>query len=296
MPIFHQLAYGVKRALGRDVAGHDFTVFPDDIYLVSYPKSGNTWTRFLVANLAHPEDRADFANINRLTPDPEALSRRYLKSLPRPRIIKSHLAFRPAYRKVIYIVRDPRDVVLSQYYFNIKRRTIEEGFSIERFVTEFIAGQRSEPDYGSWGENAASWLAARGYSAFFLLIRYEDLLTQATTELAKIAGFLGIEADATRLAEVVKLSSAEQMRGLERKQAHLWSSTKDTRLDKPFVRSAQSGGWRKDLPEKSVDQIERAWGPLMGTLGYPLTVKDYAPLKTPFFQAMGRNCEFKNGK
>ncbi|MGA2347505.1 MAG: hypothetical protein ABSF93_15935, partial [Candidatus Sulfotelmatobacter sp.] len=36
---------------GRQIAGRGVTVFPDDIFLVSYPRSGNTWTRFLLGNL-----------------------------------------------------------------------------------------------------------------------------------------------------------------------------------------------------------------------------------------------------
>jgi hypothetical protein len=63
------------------------------------------------------------------------------------------------------------------------------------------------------------------------------------------------------------------MRELESKQVGLWSSTKDTRQDLPFVRSAKAGGWKSDLPDASVNELERAWGPLMKWLGYePVTI------------------------
>ena len=65
-----QIKYAVKYALGRDHAGRNFTVYPDDTFLVSYPKSGNTWVRFLLANLLFPDEEVGFANINRLLPAP----------------------------------------------------------------------------------------------------------------------------------------------------------------------------------------------------------------------------------
>jgi hypothetical protein len=60
------------------------------------------------------------------------------------------------------------------------------------------------------------------------------------------------------------------MRELEKKQAHLWSSTRETRKDMPFIRSAKSGGWKAELPEASVAEIEAAWGGLMREMGYEL--------------------------
>ena len=266
-----QFLYGVKYVLGLDKAGRNLRVYPDDTFVVSYPKSGNTWSRFLIANLLNPGEPATFANINRLIPDPEALSKRTLKKLPRPRILKSHEAFDPRYKKVIYIVRDPRDVVLSEYHFDIKRQLIPEGTPVEERVTLFLEGGTCP--YGSWGENVASWLYAREHNPRFLLVRYEDLEADTTRELARIAAFLGIEPAPERLALAVERSTADKMRKLEKAQAHLWSSTKETRKDKPFVRAAKSGGWRKELPESSLSEIESAWGPLMKKLAYELYVQ-----------------------
>src|SRR5271166_567305 len=148
--MIQRLIAGSKRALGLHRPGRDLVVLPDDIFLVSYPKSVNTWTRFLVANLLYPEKHPDFSNINELIPDPEALSQRHLLSMPRPRALKSHQYFDPRYQKIVYVVRDPRDVALSQYHFHRKRRLVEDKYPVERFVTRFIAGETSI--YGSWAE------------------------------------------------------------------------------------------------------------------------------------------------
>jgi hypothetical protein len=266
--MIQRLIHGTRRALGLHHPGRNLEVWPDDVFILSFPKSGNTWTRFLIANLMYPDTPADFSNINRLTPDPEASSKRELARMPRPRIIKSHQYFDPRYKRVIYVVRDPRDVALSQFHFYRKRGLLEDGYPPETFVPRFVAGETTP--YGSWGENVAGWLATRQNRPGFLLLRYEDMLEDAARELNKVASFLEIPPDAERIANAVRRSTADEMRKLEKSQARLWSSTKGTRQDVPFVRAAKSGGWRTGLPEVAVAQLEAAWGHLMKHLGYEL--------------------------
>lgn len=269
------MMYGVKRmvryVLGTDIAGRNLAIYPDDLFLVSYPRSGNTWTRFLIANLLHPEEAASFNNIERLVPDSEAQSNRYLKSIARPRTIKSHQYFDPRYRKVIYIVRDPRDVVLSYYDFSRKYRHIDDQYSLEKYVSDFVEGRLISFDYGTWQENAGSWLAARAGRPGFLLLRYEDMLADTGRELARIAKFLAVDLSADHRARVIERSSAATMRSLEKSQANDWVSTREKRSDIPFIRTAAAGGWREKLPTACAREIESAWAPLMTQLGYAVS-------------------------
>src|SRR5438874_11952371 len=131
---------------------------PDDTFIVSYPRSGNTWIRFLIANLLHPEIEVGFANIDTFVPDTAALSSRALKRTPRPRVLKSHQYFDHRYPKVIYIVRDARDVALSYYQFHRKYGFIHDGHPIEQFVADFVGGRLISADWGTWAENVASLL------------------------------------------------------------------------------------------------------------------------------------------
>jgi len=111
----------IKYALGADVRRRNLAVLSDDTFIVSYPRSGNTWTRFLIANLLHSEQRVTFANIEQFIPDCEAMSSRYVKRVPRPRIIKAtSISIRAT--ESDYIVADPRDVALSYYDFARKYR------------------------------------------------------------------------------------------------------------------------------------------------------------------------------
>ena len=247
----------------------DITMFPDDVFLTSYPRSGNTWTRFLVGNLVHPDEPVTFLNVERLVPDMYKHSDRRLRGLPRPRILKSHECFDPRYKKIIYVVRDPRDVAISNYHWEMKQRSVRDDYPIETFVQRWMDGVYWGR-VGCWADHVTSWLSTRQGREGFLLLRYEDMLEDAARELKKVASFLEIPPDAERIANAVRRSSADEMRKLEKSQAHLWSSTKSTRQDVPFVRSAQAGGWRTGLPEGAVAQLEAAWGHLMTHLGYEL--------------------------
>ena len=269
------MIYGIKTVakylLGTDKAGRNLKLFPDDTMLVSYPRSGNTWTRFLVANLVFPDREVSFANIESLIPDTSSQSSRALKRTPRPRFIKTHEYFDHRYPRTIYIVRDPRDVALSYYDFQRKYRQIEDGYPLERYVDDFVSGRLVSAPWGTWAENVGSWIHTRSGHPGFLVLRYEDMLADTLGQLSRVADFLRLPPDAQRLQRAVELSSADRMRKLEQQQQDQWIATRNRRKDIPFVRSASSGGWRESLPAACVAQIESAWGKLMTDVGYSLS-------------------------
>ena len=252
--------YASPRAAGRGL-----TVRDDDVFLVSYPRSGNTWMRFLIYNLLHArEEPASFTNIDCVIPGIYRHTDRALRRLPGPRILKSHERFDPRYKKVIYIARDPRDVLISYYHYHLKLDRIGENYSLNEYTSQFVAGELDS--FGSWGENAGSWLEARQGSEGFLHLRYEDLLKHPEHELYKVASLLQANVPDEQLVRAVSLSSAKRMRVLEKEGS--WKAMKNTRSDRAFVRSAREGVWKHELPAASVAKVETAWGGLMRKLGY----------------------------
>jgi len=194
-------------------------------------------------------------------------------------------------------VRDPRDVAVSCYHYDRKGRNIPDDFPVHTYVTtRFMKTDEYFGTWGehagswlvnsknifqlsrlktgflgtpaSWGENVMSWLGARGHDRQFLLVRYEDLLENTHREMTKIAEFLDLHASAERIAQAVDFSSADNMRKLEARESNEWVTTRNSRKDIGFVRSAKSGEWKNTLPPESVAVIEEAWGPVMKLLGY----------------------------
>ena len=267
----------IKTVLGQKPAGRGLTVFPDDIFLVGYFRSGSTWSRFLFGNYIWQDQDVTFANLDRLVPSIYTAPDRVLRKLPR--ILKSHEYFDPRYPRTIYIVRDPRDVAVSFYFYNLKVRALPDGFPMDDFVKRFVAVKTIEyaNRVGSWEENVMSWVRMRQGKSTFCLIRYEDLLSDAATELKRVSLMLDIEPTPERIERAIRLSSASHMRNLEKRQWKQWVTTKDTRQDIPFVREAKSGSWKDKLSETSVRTIEDAWGTSMQELGYELVT---APSKT----------------
>jgi hypothetical protein len=260
----------VATAFGRTPAGRGLTVFPDDIFLVGYYRSGCTWSRFLFGNFIHEHETVTFANLPRIVPAIYSLPDRVLRKSPR--FLQSHESFDPRYPRVIYIVRDPRDVAVSFYFYNLKVRVIPDGYSMDEFVVRFVnANVVPYADrVGCWQDHVLSWVRLREGRPEFRLVRYEDLLMDPARELARLAPVLGIEPTAARIERAIQLSSASHMQSLEKKQSQQWAATKDSRQDIAFVREAKSGGWRSKLSPAAVQTIERAWGPTMKELGYDL--------------------------
>jgi hypothetical protein len=294
------LSNGVRRALGSLPPGWSLNILPDDVFLVSFPKSGNTWARFLLGNLISPDKPATFSNIRGLVPDPLGTPTKVFDRMQRPRIIKSHECFDPRYPRVIYMVRDPRDVVVSQYHYHRKIREIADDMPIEAFVSQFLAG-KTWP-CGSWGQHVVTWLGTSEGDSRFLLLRYEDMLVDTSRELRKIVEFIGLQTSEKQIALAVERSTAGRMREVEQAESEGCDRMigRESRKDIMFVRAAGSGGWRKDLPMPMVQRIEAAWGRMMRHLGYGLVTqavseeRDYASIGIEFRPRVGRTAELKD--
>ena len=256
-----RLAYLANYFLERDIAGRSLFRLPDDIFIVAYPGSGGQWLRRLIANLLDPSSPVTESNVMSRLPDLYHMSRRGFAKMPHPRIIFSHECFDAECRKVIYLIRDPRDVAVALYDQQIQGGSVKGDVTVEQFVqTSFLTNDVGQIGWAeefsgaikanqgfayrcrlkdeflgtpaSWGENVMSWLGARGHDPnAMLLVHYENLVRDSQTELGKIAEFLNLTASPERILSAVETTRSQ--------------------------RAPQSPGkWTDMLPETAVQAIE----------------------------------------
>lgn len=260
-----------RRSNRSNSAGRGATVYPDDIFITSYPKSGNTWVRFLVSNLFYYKDGfTDFWNIAERVPSIYWECNDTLKTFPRPRVLKSHEYFDPRYPKVLYIVRDVRDVLVSYYQFQIKMQSIKPEVTLPEFARRFLSGKFDK--YGTWRENVTSWVRIRSNDhSRFCLIRYEDLKSNGKEALKKVASFLNLKCSEDQIETVLEMSSLERMRKIEEQyfqkkpEVHLGHGKK---VDVPVVRSGKVDGWKHSLDKETLDLIKADSMDVLLELGY----------------------------
>jgi methylamine dehydrogenase accessory protein MauD len=173
-----------------------FVPRPDDIFIVTYPRSGTTWMQMILYQLT-TAGKMDFAHITQVSPWFE----RSLKdgtaydALPAPRLFKSHLSYRKIPRgpcKYLYVARDGKDVAVSYFYFY----TTHMGFkgTFEEFFERFLKGQ---VHYGSWFRHVRGWWEHRD-DPNVLFLRYEDLAADLPGSLRNISAFCGLQIAAER--------------------------------------------------------------------------------------------------
>ncbi|MBO1350076.1 MAG: sulfotransferase domain-containing protein [Hormoscilla sp. GUM202] len=159
----------------------------DDVFLVSYPRSGNTWVKTIVAHILYPHDRIySLNNLNRLVPEINMYESGIDSDneYSNPRVIKTHSSFpfrqgrqnSALYSQVIYIVRHPFDVIRSFHHYNSYGNP---KLTIEETVCSVTMGHNQWGLWGSWQDHVLSWKVAEKNSQM-LFIRYEDMRVKTT--------------------------------------------------------------------------------------------------------------------
>lgn len=241
---------------------------PADVFVASYPRSGSTWLRFLLFEIL-TRDSAGFDNVNRVIAD-VGRHRQSPALLPNGgRLVKTHEAYRDVYQKAIYLVRDPRDVVISEYEYEKAQDRISEDF--DSFVMLSLTGRSN--GFGPWQEHVISWLESPlARSGRLLVIKFEELRQQTEDVVADVLSFLGVEGDRQAIRDAIANNSVQRMRAKEDRSPQLGgaSAQKASGDQDRFIRSGSVGGWRARLTEAQTRLIEQCAGSGLARMGYPL--------------------------
>lgn len=216
------------------------------VILSSYPKSGNTWVRFVlsnVASLSEGGERVTFSTINQYAP--AIRGNRKLKGMRNivglPIFLKSHSAYVPSFSKYksLVIIRDPFKATPSYRNFLSKARERDVG-SIEEFCRDWRYG------FNAWAQFIESW---DGRAT--LIVKYEDLLADPLGEVQKIYAKLGYSVSADVIEKAIAHSSRQNMKSVLEKDGDPHNHNAF-----PFVREADENKGIRDIYDDELLQKE----------------------------------------
>lgn len=179
----------------------NFQTRPGDVFVVSYPKSGTTWVQEIVWQM-YNEGKISKDTINSRVPFLEPGTSKTWRqpdivTLPSPRLIKSHLTFNTIPKslhdntqcKYIYVARNPKDVVVSYFYFAESLKPYGNGYNgpWEFFLQSFIEGN---VNWNFWHDHVLGWWKHRD-DPNVLFLKYEDMHKDLRSHVRMIADFLG---------------------------------------------------------------------------------------------------------
>lgn len=186
-----------------------------DAFLVSYPKCGRTWLRLLLSRALELHTGAssvDYLGGHFLGGDVAGAPRVRVShdGDPHWKTPRGLDRRKRRYRgkRVVLLVRDPRDVVVSMYFERSRRERAYSGS-----LSEFLCERRGSLDTILGYYNA--WARCREVPSELLVVRYEDLRRDTESEVQRVLRFLGLAVSDANVSEAVGFASFERMREME---------------------------------------------------------------------------------
>jgi len=296
-PLEHGTATAGRRSIGRHFASHilrfssavlrwtagvltssvarldtlrlkhlDYVPRADDVFIVTYPRSGTTWMQMILYQLT-TDGSMEIPHIAEFCPwfEKSQRSARGFELRPSPRIFKSHLSWRKIPKgpgKYIYVARDGKDVALSYYHlcraYNGYEGTFAEFF--ERFL-------RGKADHGSWFRHVRDWWAHR-QDPNVLFLTYEELTADLERCLHRIIAFCGFEVPPERIPRILERCRFSFMKENEAKfdpvLETLWEAGSQLNT---FLRQGRVGEGAIALSHQQGEQFDAAFRTLLGNCG-----------------------------
>ncbi|XP_010936423.1 flavonol sulfotransferase-like [Elaeis guineensis] len=254
----------------------NFKARPDDVFVLSHPKSGTTWLKALtyaiVTRTKYPFDRHPLLSQNPHECVP-LMGRSYstgqdseIEAMPSPRILNSHLPYsllphsiKSLDCQLIYVCRDPKDVLVSRWFFNNRMRS--EGMKPIPFTKAFEMFCEGNSPYGPlWEHVLEYWEESQRRPDKVLFLKYEEMLEEPMRIVKRLAQFVGCpfspeEEKEGVVEEVVKLCSFDKMKSLE---VNITGKLRPEFVtNDAFFRKGRAGDWRNHMDPEMARKLDR---------------------------------------
>jgi hypothetical protein len=270
----------------------NYVAGPQDVFVMTYAKSGTNWMMQIAHQLIH-HGKGDYGHLHDVVPWPDTLAmpaplRKYAIQLedathwrdaPEPlRVIKTHFNWdmlpHSDQAKYIAVIRDPKDVFVSNYCFvrdSVYGRAMP---SVETWFQLFLSGDF--PLGGSWAVNTAGYWAER-HRPNVLIASFKEMKRNLRGTVKSVARFLNVDVDEDVIDEVCRRSSFEYMRAADRK----FAMGKLIAWRKPgaMIRKGSQGGSSELLTPAQQRQIDEYFIAELARLGSDFPYAEFCELR-----------------
>ncbi|XP_004646587.1 sulfotransferase family cytosolic 2B member 1 [Octodon degus] len=237
----------------------------EDIFIVTYPKSGTTWMIEILSLILKDGDPSWIHSVPIWERAPwceTVMSAFSLLDQPRPRLLSSHLpvhifpkAAFASKAKVIYLARNPRDVLVSFYHYSKIAQQLKDPGTPDQFLQDFLKGK---VQFGSWFDHIKGWIRMQGKENF-LFLTYEELQQDLRGSVQRICEFLGRPLGEEALGSVVAHSAFGAMKANTMSNYTLLPpNLLDHRLG-AFLRKGVSGDWKNHFTVAQSEAFNRVY-------------------------------------
>ena len=249
----------------------------DDIWIVTYPKFGTTWTQQIVRLILN-RGKEDGLTIEYAVPWVEAFGeipgirtyRMDIDKMTSPRAFKSHFPYQmmpfglpnATPGKYISVIRNPKDVAVSFYYHHLSS-PIHPHYEWDEFFETFMKG---DVYWGNYFDHVLSWWAHKDDDNV-LILTYEDMKKDLSSAVAKIAKFIRQDISQDLVDEIAHKTTFDNMKrdsmALNYEQRHGYQ--------KPFVtgflRKGAIGDWKNHFTPKQAARLDAVYDERMKGTG-----------------------------
>jgi hypothetical protein len=270
------LSAAARKLQWARLARVEFVARPDDIFIVTYPRSGTTWMQMILYQLT-TDGSMDFPHIYEYCPWFERSSRSGMgfEARPSPRLFKSHLPYKKIPKgpcKYIYVARDGKDVAVSYYHLYQSHNGYQGTFA--KFFDLYLRGK---VEFGSWFEHVRGWWRHRN-DPNVLFLRYEDLLVDLEGGLRKIVAFGGFDVAPERWPTILERCRFAFMKRHESQFDPVTGAAWEQGAQgKAFLRTGRTGDWKGQLSPEQAARFDRNFEKHLGSAGIDLSA-DLSPV------------------
>ncbi|XP_036103649.1 amine sulfotransferase-like [Molossus molossus] len=240
----------------------DFEIRDDDVFIITYPKSGTIWMQQILSLIYFEEHRNGTENVDTIDRIPFLeynLRKADFINRPSPRLFCSHIPYYLAPKglknkkaKIIYVYRNPKDVMTSYFHFSNLMVLLEAANDMEHFMKRFLDGKVIG---NVWFDHIRGWYEHR-HDFNILFMMYEEMKKDLRSSVLKISHFTEKELSEEDVEAIVKQSTFQNMKSDSKANydAILTSELGKRTNQGQFLRKGTIGDWKHHL---TVEQNER---------------------------------------